>query len=253
MSGIDGLYGYMKEWPIWRQGLMITAIATVAAEALTLFFYSIFFADRLLLDLFLTAVITIAIAFPIACMFLRQTAKVFRLAEELDHAARTDYLTGLKNRREFMILAEKTLSEARNASAGALLYIDIDHFKRINDHHGHATGDRVIQFMGEAIRAASREVDIAARLGGEEFVVLLPDVNLEQARRVCDRIHRACREAGRTAGVEGLQTSVSIGLSMHRAGQSVDEVLSEADAFLYEAKRAGRDQIMQSVPIEIVA
>ncbi|WP_048646085.1 GGDEF domain-containing protein [Nitratireductor soli] len=237
---------------IWLQALIVTLSATIGADLLTLFFYSIFFSDRLTLDLILTAIITVAIAYPISYVFLSKTAMVARLAVELDKAATTDFLTGLRNRRDFMQAAQDQINGAMS-SAGAVLFVDVDHFKRINDQFGHAEGDRILVLVAEAIRASVRDEDIAARVGGEEFAIFMPGADLPAARRVSERIWLNCRLVARGSDQGGITTTVSIGLSMHRPHQSLDDLLKEADSLLYKAKKAGRDQVAHIQPHEVVA
>lgn len=233
---------------IWAQTLCVTLLATVSAEFLTLIFYSIFFSDRLLLDLALTAVITVLVAFPIGYVFLRKTATVARLAAELDAAATTDFLTGLSNRRHFIQVAQEAIdSVPPSTSAGAVLFIDVDHFKLVNDRFGHAEGDRVLVLMAESIRQSVRANDIAARIGGEEFAVFMPGADLSTARLVSERIRLNCRLAGSGRLAEGARTTVSIGLSLHSPAQLLDDVLKTADDLLYQAKQTGRDRIAHNM------
>ncbi|WP_292899911.1 MULTISPECIES: GGDEF domain-containing protein [unclassified Nitratireductor] len=252
MSWFQSAFDRFYKLRIWQQACFVTLFSVVAAEALTFVFYSIFFSDRLLLDLMLTAFITIVIAYPISYIFLRKTAMVAKLAAELDMAATTDFLTGLRNRRDFMRIAGETISSTAS-SAGAVLIIDVDHFKRINDRFGHAEGDRVLVLIAEAIRQSVRANDVCARIGGEEFAVFMPGADLPLARAICERIAITCRLVGCGTSVEGISTTVSIGIAVHGPLQSLDEVIKEADAMLYKAKQNGRDRVMHHAPHEIVA
>ena len=247
-AAFDRFYGLR----IWQQACFVTLFSVLGADALTLVFYSIFFSERLLLDLVLTAFITVVIAYPISFVFLRKTATVARLAAELDMAAATDFLTGLRNRRDFMRIAGETI-DATDASAGVVLFIDVDHFKRINDRFGHAEGDRVLVLIAEAIRQSVRADDICARIGGEEFAVFMPGADLPLARMVSERIAITCRLVGCGASVEDISTTVSIGIAVHRPLQSLDAVVKEADSLLYKAKQGGRDRVVHHPPQEIVA
>ncbi|EKF19827.1 GGDEF domain-containing protein [Nitratireductor pacificus] len=237
---------------LWAQALIVTAFAVASADLLTLFFYAIFFSDRLALDIVLTAIITVLVAYPTSYVFLSKTATVARLAAELDKAATTDFLTGLRNRRDFMQAAQDEIDRT-DGSAGAVLFVDIDHFKQINDQFGHAEGDRVLVLVAEAIRASVRETDIAARVGGEEFAIFMPGADLPTARRVSERIWLNCRLVARGTDRGGITTTVSIGLSLHRVSQSLDDLLKEADSLLYKAKKAGRDRVVHTLPHEVVA
>ena len=169
-----------------------------------------------------------------------------KLAEAND-TARRDALTGLPNRRAFDETFERAFAEARRRSSPlGLLVVDADHFKRFNDRHGHEGGDRVLVALAGALSASARRPgDLVARLGGEEFAVLLPDTDAEGAARVAENVHEAvgCLLVEARDGPVG-RITVSIGLAfgMPRAGGEAAELLRLADAALYEAKAAGRDR-----------
>lgn len=252
MERLQAVFERFYALRIWQQACIVTLGAVLGADALTLVLYAIFFSERLWLDLILTAIITVLVAYPISYVFLSKTATVAKLATELDRAATTDFLTELCNRRNFMQQAGALIGEA-DVSAGVVLFIDVDHFKLINDRFGHAEGDRVLVLVAEAIRQSVRVDDICARIGGEEFAVFMPGADLPLARTVCERIALSCRLVGCTAHIEELSTTVSIGVAMHRPQQSLDEVVREADFLLYKAKRDGRDRVMYRPPHEVVA
>jgi diguanylate cyclase (GGDEF)-like protein/PAS domain S-box-containing protein len=160
--------------------------------------------------------------------------------DSLARAALTDPLTGLANRAAFR--TELTRQVAASAG-GCVAVFDLDHFKRVNDRHGHAAGDDVLRRFAAIARAAVRDQDTVARMGGEEFAIILPDASIEQARLVCDRL-RAAVGATRFA-VDGgvIAVTVSGGVACYRAGEPDDAVLHAADAALYRAKNAGRDRL----------
>ncbi|WP_367715442.1 GGDEF domain-containing protein [Nitratireductor sp. GISD-1A_MAKvit] len=252
MSWLQTIFDRFDAMRIWQQASCVTLMCVVAADALTLVLYSVFFTERLLLDLVLTAVITITVAYPISYLFLTKTAVVAKLAKELDMAATTDFLTGLRNRRDFMRIVSE-LIDSGSSSAGAVLFIDVDHFKQINDRFGHAEGDRVLRLMAEAIKQSVRGEDIAARMGGEEFAVFMPGAALPLARLISERIALSCRLVGSNVQAQTVSTTVSIGIAMHQPGQSLDAVINEADMLLYKAKQHGRDCVMHQQPLEFVA
>lgn len=158
-----------------------------------------------------------------------------------------DPLTGLFNRRYLEESLIRELDRAqREAYPVALAMLDIDHFKQINDHYGHAAGDRFLQALGQQLREYSRPTDIACRYGGEEFLLLLPNIMLDTARERAEQ-WRANFEALRLshADREMLRATLSVGLALfplHAA--SATALLSNADQALYAAKRAGRNQVM---------
>ena len=229
------------------QSCAIVAAATVGADLLTLIFYAIFFSDRLLLDLVLTSLIVVAVAFPLSYFFMSRSAKLVELAAELDQANRLDDLTGLLNRKTFLLQSRQVLSAHEgDDGAGMLLFIDADHFKAINDRHGHAMGDAVLQEIGAALTSSIGEQDIAGRLGGEEFVVLLRGANPDKATLVCERLRRKVKGIAAVVGMSGREVTVSIGVSKHQPRQSLDALLLAADRNLYLAKANGRDRIVNT-------
>ena len=152
----------------------MVAVAAVGADLLTLVFYSIFFSDRLALDLLLTGVIVLFVASPLTYFFLRRSARFAELAAEFETANRTDELTGLLNRKTFLAETRRLVgTRGRNGLTGAMLFIDADHFKAINDSFGHAFGDAVLREIGSALKSCMRESDVVGRLGGEEFSVFV--------------------------------------------------------------------------------
>ncbi|TEQ51028.1 GGDEF domain-containing protein [Pseudomonas aeruginosa] len=167
------------------------------------------------------------------------------MEQELRLLASTDTLTGLHNRHSFLHQAELMLKAAeRFRHPCVALMLDIDHFKNINDSHGHLTGDRALQRVAETLRQGLREVDLLGRLGGEEFAALLPEVSLDQALDVAERL-RAGVEALRVNNPDGepLRMTVSIGVALRRdAGDDLESLLVRADSALYQAKSGGRNR-----------
>ncbi|WBH16484.1 sensor domain-containing diguanylate cyclase [Sphingomonas radiodurans] len=160
--------------------------------------------------------------------------------ERLARAALTDPLTGLMNRRG---LDEELATRLASGAGGCVALFDLDYFKRVNDTFGHATGDEVLRRFATLARSSVREQDLIARLGGEEFAVVLPETTLEQARLVCDRLRCAIADARMRIEGDVVTVTVSGGIARYREGQVVGEVLRAADVALYRAKHAGRDQL----------
>jgi len=162
-------------------------------------------------------------------------------AAKLEELATTDVLTGTFNRRKFneLILAEIERVR-RYGHPLSLLVVDIDHFKRINDTHGHDAGDEVLIVLAGLIRTGIRATDSLARWGGEEFVVLSPEVSVEEAAGLAERLRSA---AGTYAYSFVGRVTASIGVAQHRAGETPDELFARADEALYRAKEGGRDRV----------
>ena len=165
--------------------------------------------------------------------------------QELEQLAITDPLTGISNRRHLLRLTAQEGERARrHARPFSILMLDIDHFKRINDTHGHTVGDHALLVMAQAVMDSLRREDCFGRLGGEEFVALLPETEIQAAVEVGDRIR--CRIADLVIPVEAHQLSmtVSIGVSTYRFDDTaIEMVLQRADEALYRAKRQGRNQV----------
>jgi diguanylate cyclase (GGDEF)-like protein/PAS domain S-box-containing protein len=166
--------------------------------------------------------------------------------ERLYQRATRDALTGAANRGHFAEMATIEIDRAKRfAEPLSLLLIDVDHFKRINDTYGHETGDRVIQTLAETCMTNARKIDLFARLGGEEFAMLLPRANKEPAAEIAQRLRRVLGE--RRVPVSGgreIAFTVSIGVSSLRpTTRDLAELLRNADAALYKAKREGRNRV----------
>ncbi len=176
---------------------------------------------------------------------VRDISKDKQTEDELLRLAATDPLTGAFNRREFTAIAEReALRAVRYSHPLSLLMCDLDHFKKLNDIYGHAAGDRVLQRFTQMCSNTLRNVDIFARWGGEEFVALLPETDVEGAAIIAERLRRQMAEMIVTSGDQNITTTVSIGLSQYRDGEiAIDGPLGRADSAVYEAKKNGRDRI----------
>lgn len=168
------------------------------------------------------------------------------LFEELALRARQDYLTGLSNRGYFTELAEWELRKAsRYNKDAAVLIIDVDNFKSINDTYGHELGDYVLKKLATVFLETLRQVDIIGRIGGDEFAILQPETNLDQAAITAERLRVSVQDASiKLANREPLSFTVSIGVIARKSEDvGLHELLSQADKALYKAKRSGRNRI----------
>lgn len=185
-----------------------------------------------------------------------RTADLARKQEELEASnarlerlATTDELTGLWNRRHFLVTAERAFDTARRYQRPlCVVLFDLDHFKAINDQYGHHVGDAVLVRVGEVCRQELREVDVAARYGGEEFVILLPETGLADACAAVERLR--CALAATAIEMHGRthRFTVSAGVAERQDGdETIDAMLHRADEELYAAKAAGRDRVRPAV------
>ncbi|OIO71397.1 MAG: hypothetical protein AUJ57_07150 [Zetaproteobacteria bacterium CG1_02_53_45] len=169
-----------------------------------------------------------------------------RLEDELMRQARIDALTGLNNRRYFFELAEHELARAKRHHAPfAVLMLDLDYFKRVNDTYGHLVGDKVLQKLATACVQTLREIDIIGRIGGEEFAILLPETKGKQALDVAERLRLTIAgEAIANKQGDAIHFTVSIGVTILIATDAiVEDILNRADTALYAAKNSGRNRI----------
>ncbi|HEV2826209.1 MAG TPA: diguanylate cyclase [Pyrinomonadaceae bacterium] len=173
--------------------------------------------------------------------------------DSCEEAAYTDHLTGAANRRRFDQQLELEIDRAaRYAHPLCLLLLDIDDFKKINDEFGHIAGDEVINHLAKILQEGVRAPDLAARIGGDEFAVLLVETSLDKGLEVADRLRQMIKASDfPTAGSGTLKITVSVGIAESPSDErTTPEVLARrADAALYEAKREGRDRVNQAQPL----
>lgn len=167
------------------------------------------------------------------------------LQQQLLDLAATDPLTGLYNRRHvFERLHQELKRYERYGERFALILIDADHFKEVNDCHGHATGDATLCWIADTCLNSVRETDVVGRFGGEEFIILLPHTTTDEARVVAERIRLAMHETDRTSRGDAAKVTLSLGVA--EAGPTTttfDDILKAADDALYVAKHNGRDRV----------
>jgi diguanylate cyclase (GGDEF)-like protein len=188
---------------------------------------------------FETLLFTIATAFILLAMAKERTEFRHRTA------AMIDPLTGIANRRSFLHDATELIKRRVASSyATAVLLMDLDHFKSINDRFGHAVGDRVLQIFAESVRESLRPSDLLGRLGGEEFAAVLDSVSRDEAVAMAERIHHDFVEASAYVDGHAVGATVSIGMVLDReAKYGLPELLAQADQALYYAKGRGRDRV----------
>jgi len=175
-----------------------------------------------------------------------------RMGERQRRLSRRESLTGCFNRRAFYEIFPREVERGRRLGQGvALVFLDLDHFKRVNDRHGHETGDRVLQLLAARLRGIIRETDLLFRWGGEEFVILLPHTAATEAPALAERIRAAVAE--RPFVTHDSYPAVSMTVSVGVAGEAgsviaPDALLARADAACYRAKEAGRNRVVAEQP-----
>ena len=232
----------------WLKLTRWTVFGTLGCIAISIAFNCVYFwnepSNVFAKSLISAAAIPIILAGP---LFFYLTLKLRELAianHRLTHLASIDSLTGCLNRGAFTRLIDGFLEGgSSHLPSGALLVIDADHFKSINDRFGHHCGDAVLNLMADAIRVSLRKGDWLGRLGGEEFGVFLPDTDLAEASRVAERIRRRIHALGFTADGVQHELSVSIGGAAFDRQTTFADLFRIADERLYVAKKAGRDRI----------
>lgn len=165
--------------------------------------------------------------------------------KKLSDLAMRDELTGLFNRRYIMdVLARQKALADRGHVGFTLCYCDLDHFKLVNDRFGHQRGDHMLREFGLALGQVVRSVDYVARIGGEEFLLVLVDADAEEARRVASRLGERTRALDVDAHQRDYRLSVSVGIAEFQPGETLENVIQRADRALYQAKSAGRDLVL---------
>ncbi len=178
---------------------------------------------------------------------IKMNTKITEQAAKLEYLARTDFLTGLSNRRDFQELVQKEEKRFwRTKKPFSFILLDIDHFKGVNDTYGHDCGDVVLVGVSRSLEKALRGQDVVARWGGEEFICLLPETEIEGARRVAEKIRESVAGVTHKCDTYEIAVTVTLGLSDFGGDCSVEECISQADSALYIGKKEGRNQVAVS-------
>ena len=178
---------------------------------------------------------------------IKERGRADQYTADLETLAAVDWLTGLYNRRHFETLAQAELARSqRYMRPLTVMMMDLDHFKDVNDTYGHATGDRVLQALATVCLATKRDADVIARIGGEEFALLLPETTDTAAAQFAERLRQQIRDCAPVVEGEKLPITVSIGIAGATATTSgVQPLLNNADQALYQAKHTGRNRVVQ--------
>jgi diguanylate cyclase (GGDEF)-like protein/PAS domain S-box-containing protein len=163
---------------------------------------------------------------------------------ELEDLVMVDPLTGVGNRRYAEAAIRTRLGELRRYGwSCGLLFIDVDHFKEVNDEHGHAMGDSMLRLVAATLKANVRSFDEVARYGGEEFVVVCPNVHAELLHEIGERLRALVENSGYPRQAHPLQVTISVGATLGRPSDTVESIVTRADGLLYESKAGGRNVV----------
>ncbi len=167
-----------------------------------------------------------------------------KLEAALKEMAATDPLTGLYNRREYDMLFQHEMERANRLNTPLSVgIIDLDHFKQVNDTYGHAAGDEVLKRAARLFRENLRTMDVVGRWGGEEFIIMLPEIAIDQAQMTCNRLLTALAATDIDVGSTSIKITATIGITQLLPGDKMDEIISRADEALYKGKEAGRNRV----------
>jgi diguanylate cyclase (GGDEF)-like protein len=179
---------------------------------------------------------------------------VARLVSELQRLSRHDALTGLLNRRAMEESLDVQLRRSQRTNEPfAVMMLDLDHFKQINDRHGHPVGDLALQHVAQLFQHAMRATDSLARFGGEEFVLLLPAAPMAQAEAIAEMLRKLLERSPLASETTSITLSMSVGVARWREGDDISRLLSRADAALFQAKVQGRNRVVAALDAAIAA
>ncbi|WP_338414603.1 GGDEF domain-containing protein [uncultured Sphaerotilus sp.] len=239
---------------VQRATVLVVGLSVVASVLLTLLWYLVSGWPLSPHSLIVAALVPVPIASLGAGYTLKLIVALEQAMRRLEELAMTDSLTGVRNRRCFMQVAALEFERAtRHQRPMAVVLIDVDHFKRINDLHGHQRGDQALIDIAQACQRTLRKTDLLARFGGEEFIVLLPETGQREAVRLAERMRMAVFTDLRLPD-HPLAGAVTISLgavALSRSTPTLDILIQAADQSLFDAKHAGRDRVhSRSSPIQ---
>lgn len=229
---------------IYRITGAITLVSVVLSVIFTNMIMETFSAGINVQGLAVSILMPLALGGPMTWFLVLKHEQLRHANDQLEHLASTDWLTACLNRGAFTGAVSRHLDRrAPTGEGGALLIVDADDFKSVNDRFGHEAGDEALQLMARVIRSAVRDTDLVGRLGGEEFGVFLPDSDAATADRVAESIRASVAAIAFEPGGTPCPLSVSIGGATYAARAPFGELYRMADRHLYAAKNTGRDRV----------
>jgi diguanylate cyclase (GGDEF)-like protein len=237
---------WVRRVGVQRATVVLVGLSVLASELLTLAWHLVSGWSLQSQGLIIAALVPVPIASLCAGYTLQLIVALDQAMRRLEDLAMTDSLTGVRNRRCFMQVAALEFERAtRHGRPMAVVLIDVDHFKRINDRHGHQCGDQALIEIAQACQGTLRKTDLLARFGGEEFIVLLPETGQREAVRLAERMRNAVSTDLRLPDHQrpGAVT-ISLGaVALSRSTPTLDILIQAADQALYDAKHAGRNRV----------
>jgi diguanylate cyclase (GGDEF)-like protein len=232
---------------LYRYVTSVTLICVAIALAVDVTNQLVFFVDwaTCLRSWAITTVLVLALAIPIARTIGKAHLELYRAKQHADELGRTDQLTGIANRRALMEAVSNAPPEAL-----ALVIVDIDRFKRVNDSYGHLAGDEVIRSVAQAMAEELKDLGLVARVGGEEFALLSLTAPADLVAARLNVLRERVAATSIVAAGHAVRVTISAGVAMRRGGQSFDQLYSAADRALYAAKTAGRNRVLMSDVLE---
>ena len=230
---------------VWLFALAATSISIVVSVGSVAIIYALYGANafHIMGVAYLTTIIPLVVALPTSYVAGTMWRKSTQTQITLQRMAETDELTGLTNRRHFITQTDEHLAAASEQQAPvSLLIIDADYFKQLNDTYGHATGDAALEFISQKLAAGIRRSDLACRLGGEEFAILLPGVSASQAQPTAERILTKISAQPMVHDGKIIEMSVSCGVADTNFGDDMTSLFKAAYNALNAAKNAGRNK-----------
>lgn len=234
----------------WARVIIWTFLGTAFCIAVAFFVDSFNFAtysaDQLSRAILINSLVPLALAAPLLLLFNAKLRQLAIANQQMSILATTDSLTAVLNRGAFTMLVDAYLKQARTRDeqlTGALLMVDADHFKAINDVHGHETGDQALKEIARSIKGVLRGPDIVGRMGGEEFGVFLPGSSEREAAAIAERVRMAVERTEVLRDGSRLPLTVSVGGATFRRSIGFSDLFRVADRNLYAAKDAGRNRV----------
>ncbi len=218
-----------------RYTILVTAIALLSTYLLIIAFDGV---GELIYHIEVATVAPLLITPPFTFLNIHRKIQVETLNKRLNYLLSHDHLTGVATRARLMEAFDQA------PGTGALLLIDADKFKELNDIHGHVTGDEALRYLADIMRGVVRKRDIVARWGGEEFVILLREARIEEAVGISDRLISTLNAQGLQTAAGEIQVTVSIGVTLCEPHEKLETVIDRADTALYQAKLGGRNRFV---------